>query len=80
MPRIIPTALSAVTIVALGIASLHFKQQELAGESLSGQDATAYNLTREISTDLFGIMGNALPRLLMIVIIVLAIVMLLMTR
>lgn len=80
MTRLVVTALSAVTIVSLGIVSLHYRQQELADAGLTGNNAEAFNMTREVSTGVMTIAGNAMPRLLMIVIIVMVIVMLLIIR
>lgn len=80
MKQVITTALSAVTILFLGIVALQYRVDDLDGESLSGTNAEAYNLTLDVSTDLTLIAGNAVPRILVILIIVSVIVLLLMTR
>lgn len=80
MSRLLTTALSAVTMLGLGIVALHYRQQELASESLSGDNAEAFNLTVEVSTDMTAIAGNALPRLMLVVILVFVILLLVMIR
>lgn len=80
MSKLFTTALSAVTMLALGIVALHYKQQDLDSQSLSGDSYEAFNLTVAVSTDMTSIAGNALPRLLLVVILVFVIVMLIMIR
>ena len=80
MSRIVVTALSAVTIVLLGIHSLSYRQQDLSGAGLTGANAEAYNMTREVSTGMMTIAGNGMPRLMIVLIAVMLIVMLLIIR
>lgn len=80
MSKLLTTALSAVTMLGLGIVALHYKQQELASQSLSGRNQEAFNLTVEVSSDMTAIAGNALPRLMLVVILVFVIILLVMIR
>lgn len=80
MSRLFTTALSAVTMLGLGIVALHYRQQELASQSLTGDDAEALNLTVKVSSDMTAIAGNALPRLMLVVIVVFVILLLVMIR
>lgn len=80
MSRLFTTALSAVTMLGLGIVALHYRQQELASQSLTGDDAEAFNLTVKVSSDMTAIAGNALPRLMLVVIVVFVILLLVMIR
>lgn len=80
MSKLLTTALSAVTMLGLGIVALHSKQQDLAGQSLSGRNQEAFNLTVEVSSDMTAIAGNALPRLMLVVILVFVIILLVMIR
>lgn len=80
MPRILATILSALTIIGLGIYALQYRAESLAGSSLTGADAQAFNTTRAVSTDVMTIVANALPRLFIIVILALVVVMLLIIR
>ncbi len=80
MNRVITTALSAVTIVSLGIVALQYRVDDLSQQTLDGTDAEAYDLTVELSTDMTLITGNALPRVLMVAIVVSLIALLVLTR
>lgn len=80
MSRLFTTALSAVTMLGLGIVALHYRQQRLASQSLSGNNAEALNLTVKVSSDMTAIAGNALPRLMIAVIVVFVILLLVMIR
>lgn len=80
MTRLIATALSAVTVLYLGIHALSFRETALSGQTFTGANETALNLTRNVTSDGMAIVGNAMPRLLMIVMIVMVIMMLLMIR
>lgn len=80
MARIFVTALTAVTIIALGLVALQFRAQDLAGESLTGANATAFNMTTEVSSDAMVIAANAIPWLFAAVAVVFVIVVLLMNR
>lgn len=80
MARVLVTALSAVTILGLGLVALQFRAQDLAGESLTGANATALNLTNEVSGDAMVIASNAIPWLFAAVLVVFVIVVLLMNR
>jgi hypothetical protein len=80
MKQFITTTLSAVTILSLGIVALQYRVDDLGSDSLNGTNAEAYNLTVDVSTDLTLIAGNALPRILMVAIVVSVIALLLMTR
>lgn len=80
MNRLIVAALSAVTMLFLGINALQYRVDSLSGQSLNGTDAEAYNLTVDVSTDLTLLAGNAVPQLLMVGIIVSLIGLLVMIR
>lgn len=80
MARILTTAMSAVTIALLGIVSLSYAQDDLAGAGLQNKSLEAFNVTTAVSTDLTTTMGNALPRLFVAVLLVLMIVLLLLVR
>jgi hypothetical protein len=80
MTRLVTTALSAVTMVMLGIIGMSYRRRDLADAGLTNSSAEAYNLTRVVTVDATSIVGNALPRLLMIVVVVMAIMMLLLIR
>lgn len=81
MARIITTALSAVTIIALGIVALQYRVSELnQGAGLNNSSAEAYNLTANVSSDLTLVVGNAIPRLLVVVLLVVIVVLLLLSR
>lgn len=80
MARIITTALSAVTIIALGIVALQYRVSDLNDASLTNESAEAFNLTTNVSSDVTLIAGNAVPRLLVIVLLVFVIALLLLTR
>lgn len=70
MARIFVTALSAVSIIAVGIVALHYRAQALAGDSLGANETEALNLLNNVSGDGLAIMGNALPRLFVVVLFV----------
>lgn len=80
MTRLVTTALSALTIIMLGIISLSYRRDALASAPLTNDSAEAFNLTREVSVEGTTIVGNAMPRLLMIVIVVMAIMALILIR
>lgn len=80
MARTLVTALSSFTILMFGIVSLQYSDQDIQAESLNGTNLTAFNLTREVSTDMTSIAGNALPWLFVVVLLVLLIVLLLANR
>ena len=80
MVKFFAAAMSAVTAIGLGIAAMHFRQQELNAAGLSGADAEAYNLTVGVSTNTLEIVGQALPWLFVIVLLVILTGMLLLTR
>lgn len=80
MKQVIITALSAVTIVYIGIVALQYRVDDLSQQTLNGTNAEAYNLTVDLSTDLTLVAGNALPRVLMVAIVVSVIALLVLTR
>lgn len=80
MPRVLATLLSACIMLGLGIVSLQFRVDDLSDANLSGANASAFNLTKAVSTDATVIAGNALPTLTMVVFVVMVIVMLLLNR
>lgn len=80
MARILVTALSAFSVLMFGIVSLQYSDQSIAAEGLSGTNATAFNLTREVATDGTTILGNALPLLFIVVLLALMVVLLVMNR
>lgn len=80
MARIFVTAMAALSMLGLGIAALSYKQQQLASAGLTNRSAQAFNLTTNIGTGVTSIAGNAMPRLLALVILVVVVLMLLMIR
>lgn len=80
MVRILATALSACTFLAVGMMALNYRAKDLGAANMEGANATAYNLTTDVSTDLTLIAGNALPSLFALIIFVLVILMVLMNR
>ncbi len=80
MNRLIVAALSAVTMLFLGINALQYRVDSLSDQSLTGTNAEAYNFTVEVSTDMTLLAGNALPRVLMVGIVVSVIALLVMLR
>lgn len=80
MVRLFAAVLSVLTMLGLGIAALQFRQEELDATGLSGPDLAAYNLTTNVSSDTAVILGNALPRLLLVVIFVFIIFLVITTR
>lgn len=80
MPRLLATMLSAVTIIGLGIVALSFRRRELASAGLTGREAEAFNLTREVSSGAMTILGQAYPWLVLLVVVVLVLLMLVIVR
>jgi len=80
MARALVTALSSLSILMLGIVSLQYSDQRIAGEGLSGRNATAFDLTRNVSTDMAEIASNALPLLFVVILLVLMVVLLIANR
>lgn len=80
MARLIAMILSAVTILGLGIYALQYRAQDLGSQGLTGANESAYHLVSNVSSDATVVAGQALPRLLAVVIFVLVIVMLLLIR
>lgn len=80
MARIIAAALSAVTIIGLGIVALQYQVNSLSGAGLTGDDQEAFNLATNVSGDAMVVIGNAMPRLLLLVIFVFVVLLLLMIR
>lgn len=80
MARILVTALSAFSILGVGIVSLQYSDQSLAAEPLTGANASAFNLTREVASDGTEIAANAIPMVFVAVLLVLMIVLLLANR
>lgn len=71
MARIITTALSAVTIVALGIVALQFRVNSIDSTQLNNSSADAFNLATNVTGDAGAIVGNAVPLLFVAVFIAL---------
>lgn len=69
MPRLIVTALSAVTMLFVGIVSLQYRYENISGVGLSGNDQEALNMTREVAVGQTQILSNALPQLFIIVLL-----------
>lgn len=80
MARVFVTALSAVTIIGLGIVALQFRAQDLANEGFTGANATALNLTNAVGGDAMTIVAHAIPWLMIAVIAAFLFVVLLMNR
>jgi len=80
MSRSLVTALSSFCILMLGIVSLQYSDQSIAAEGLSGTNETAFNLTREVSTDATQIAADSIPLLFVAVLLALMVVLLLMNR
>lgn len=80
MARIIATALTAVTIIGLGLVALQYRVESLSGAGLTGNDQEALNLTTNVSSDAMAIVGNAMPRLFVVVFLVFLVVLLLLIR
>jgi hypothetical protein len=69
MPRLIVTALSAMTMVFIGIVSLQYRYEEISGAGLSGNSQEALNMTRDVAVGQTQILANALPQLFIIVLL-----------
>lgn len=80
MARIIVTALAALTMLFVGIQALSFRATRLQNAGLSGANQTALNLTDAVLGDSVAIVGNALPRLFIVVLLALLVGLLALTR
>lgn len=71
MSRIIVTAVAVLSMLFIGIQSLSYQAQRTDELGLSGADAQAANMTDAVVGDGAVILGNALPRLFVVVLLVL---------
>ena len=80
MARIIVTAVAALSMLYVGIQALSFRSQRLNELGLSGRSGEALNTTDAVLTDGTAILGNALPRLFIVVLLALLVTLLALTR
>lgn len=80
MARVIVTALSAVTVLFLAIQSLAYRSQSVKDADLSGNSQEAFNLSQSVATDMTNVLGTAIPRLFIIVLLALIVGVLLLNR
>ena len=78
--RLIVTAVSALTMLYLGIQALAFRSDTVSEAGLSGASQTAFNMSVRVTTDATQIAGNAMPRLFIVVILALLVALLALTR
>ena len=80
MSRIIVTAVTALSMLFIGIRALSYQAQRTDELGLSGANAEAANMTDAVVGDGAIILGNALPRLFVVVLLVLLVGALALTR
>lgn len=80
MARIIVTAVAALSMLYVGIQSLSYRSQSISDLGLSNRSAEAANMTDAVVGDGATILGNALPRLFIVVLLALLVAMLALTR
>lgn len=80
MAKIIVTAVAALSMLYVGIQALSFRSQRINELGLSGSSAEGLNMTDAVLGDGAAILGNALPRLFVVVLLALLVAMLALTR
>ena len=80
MARILVTALSAVTMLFVGIASLSYRAETIDSTNLNNTSQEALNLTHEVTGDVTAIAGGALPRVFIVVLLALLVGLLIIAR
>jgi len=80
MSRIIVMAVAALSMLYVGVQSLSFRSQAVGDLNLSNGSAEAYEFTDTVAGDGVAILGNALPRLFIVVLLLLLVGMLVLTR
>lgn len=75
--NVFAAALSVVTIIFVGLVALNYKANELGNANLNNSSLEAYNFTLEVSTGVGEVVGNAMPMLVMVLVVVFALMMLL---
>lgn len=80
MSRIIVTAVTALAMLFVGIQGLSYRSQAIADTNPSGRNAEAFDFLDAVLEGSTTQLGNALPRLFVIVLLVLVVGMLVLTR
>mgnify|MGYP006285231391 CR=1 FL=1 len=80
MSKFIVTAVAGLSMLFVGIQSLSYRSNAISDLNLSGRNAQAANMTDAVVGDGAAVLGNALPRLFILLILVLLVAMLALTR
>lgn len=80
MARIITLAVASLVMLYIGIQSVAFRSDAMGDLGLTGSDQEALNMTDAVAGDSLTIVGNALPRLFILVLLLLVVGMLVLTR
>lgn len=80
MSRILTLAIAALAMLFVGIQSVAYRSDAIGDLGLTGDNQEALNMTDAVASDSLTIVGNALPRLFIVVLLVLLVAFLAMTR
>lgn len=80
MSRILTMGVAALVMLYLGIQAVAFRSGAVGDLGLNGTNQEALNMTDAVAGDTLIIAGNALPRLLIVVLLVLLVGFLALTR